>query len=69
MVFKESNKNLRRFQDQFLESGNNIIQTGNPIRKGLTKGDKSKGLIYFDFNKSNKTIFLFGGSPRFIILK
>ena len=59
---KRATKICVAFQDQFLESGNNTIQTGNPIRKGLTKGSKDKGLIYFNFNKSNKTIFLFGGS-------
>ena len=40
----------------------NIVHTGNPIRKGLTKGDKSLGYKNFNFNNKYKTIFLFGGS-------
>ncbi len=40
----------------------NIVYTGNPIRKGLSKGNKSLGYKSFNFNKIYKTIFLFGGS-------
>ena len=50
------------FKDSFLELPGKIIHTGNPIRKDLTKGNKIKGLKYFQFIESNKTIFLFGGS-------
>ena len=40
----------------------NIVYTGNPIRKDLSKGNKSLGYKNFYFNKNCKTIFLFGGS-------
>ena len=40
----------------------NIVHTGNPIRKGLTKGNKSLGYKNFNFKNIYKTIFLFGGS-------
>ena len=40
----------------------NVIHTGNPIRKGIAKGNKNLGYQNFSFNKKHKTIFLFGGS-------
>ena len=40
----------------------NIIITGNPVRKGIEKGRRDRGLIEFNFKNSLKTIFLFGGS-------
>ena len=59
---KKATKICVAFKHKVSEIPGNVIHTGNPIRKGLTKGDKSRGFDYFEFNKSHKTIFLFGGS-------
>jgi UDP-N-acetylglucosamine--N-acetylmuramyl-(pentapeptide) pyrophosphoryl-undecaprenol N-acetylglucosamine transferase len=40
----------------------NTVLTGNPVRKGIEKGDRNNGIKEFSLKKNNKTIFLFGGS-------
>ena len=60
-------KKARKVCVAFRQSGekienSNMIVTGNPVRKGIEKGEKSRGLIKFNFKNSFKTIFLFGGS-------
>ncbi|MFL2983552.1 MAG: UDP-N-acetylglucosamine--N-acetylmuramyl-(pentapeptide) pyrophosphoryl-undecaprenol N-acetylglucosamine transferase [Candidatus Neomarinimicrobiota bacterium] len=42
--------------------GKNTILTGNPVRKGISQGNRNDGIKKFNFNKKRKTIFLFGGS-------
>ena len=46
--------------DKYLKS--KTILTGNPIRKGIELGNYSRALKFFNFQKNQKTIFLFGGS-------
>ena len=50
----------------FTETGNHldrdVINSGNPIRFGISDGDKNKSRKFFQFNKDIKVLFLFGGS-------
>jgi len=59
---KRARKICVAFKDNRSKILGNIVHTGNPIRKGLTKGNKSQGYKNFYFDKVYKTIFLFGGS-------
>ena len=59
---KKAKKICVAFNDNKSKISENIVHTGNPIRKGLMKGSKSLGYKNFHFNKTDKTIFLFGGS-------
>ena len=59
---KRATKVCVAFKDKELKMAGNIVHTGNPIRKGLTKGNKSLGYKNFNFKNIYKTIFLFGGS-------
>ena len=59
---KKAAKICVAFKDQNSDLLGKIVYTGNPIRKGITKGNKYLGYKKFYFNKVNKTIFLFGGS-------
>mgnify|MGYP001191230610 CR=1 FL=1 len=59
---KEAEKVCVAFKDKGSDLSNKIIHTGNPIRKGINKGNKALGYKKFYFNKVHKTIFLFGGS-------
>ena len=53
VAFDQLDKNIKK---------DNIVVTGNPVRKGIDNGDKNRGLDDFNFNINQKTIFLFGGS-------
>ena len=59
---KRATKVCVAFKDKRSRILGNIVHTGNPIRKGLTKGNKSLGYKNFNFKNKYKTIFLFGGS-------
>ena len=59
---KRATKVCVAFKDKRSKMVGNIVHTGNPIRKGLTKGNKSLGYKNFNFKNMYKTIFLFGGS-------
>lgn len=59
---KRAKKVCVAFKDKKSKMLGNIVHTGNPIRKGLTKGNKSLAYKNFNFNNMYKTIFLFGGS-------
>ena len=59
---KRAKKICVAFKDNGSKTSDNMVHTGNPIRKGLTKGNKSLGYKNFHFSKIYKTIFLFGGS-------
>ena len=59
---KRAKKVCVAFKDRKSKMLGNIVHTGNPIRKGLTKGNKSLAYKNFNFNNMYKTIFLFGGS-------
>lgn len=59
---KRAKKVCVAFKDKKSKMLGNIVHTGNPIRKGLTKGNKSLAYKNFNFNNLYKTIFLFGGS-------
>ena len=59
---KRAKKVCVAFKDKNSKMLGNIVHTGNPIRKGLTKGNKSLAYENFSFNNIYKTLFLFGGS-------
>ena len=59
---KRAKKVCVAFKDKKSKMLGNIVHTGNPIRKGLAKGNKSLAYKNFNFNNMYKTIFLFGGS-------
>ena len=59
---KRAKKVCVAFKDKKSKMLGNIVHTGNPIRKGLTKGNKSLAYENFNFNNIYKTLFLFGGS-------
>ena len=59
---KRAKKICVAFNNNASKISGNMVHTGNPIRKGLIKGNKSLGYKNFYFNKMDKTIFLFGGS-------
>ena len=50
------------FDDKNIRYNGKTIHTGNPIRKGITRGDKKSGYSSFKLKNNCKTIFLFGGS-------
>ena len=52
IAFSESEKRLKC----------NTVLTGNPVRNGISNGNKKVGLKNFGFEDNKKTIFLFGGS-------
>ena len=59
---KRATKVCIAFKDKKSKISGNIVHTGNPIRKGLSKGSKSLGYKNFYLDNISKTIFLFGGS-------
>jgi len=40
----------------------NVINSGNPIRYGINKGNRLKSRKFYNFDKNIKVLFLFGGS-------
>ena len=50
------------FIDAENELNNSTILTGNPVRKGIMVGNKSKAIKEFKLDPKKKTVFLFGGS-------
>lgn len=44
------------------------ILAGNPVRKEISTGDRSRGLSQYGFDESKKTLFLFGGSQGSLAL-
>ncbi len=59
---KKAKKICVAFNEKNIDLIGNIIHTGNPIRKGIAKGEKETGYKNFNLKKKCKTIFLFGGS-------
>ena len=59
---KKANKVCVAFEEPEYTLGDNIVITGNPVRKGIGEGNKKHGFSEFNFKEKNKTIFLFGGS-------
>ena len=43
-------------------TSNNIVCTGNPIRKNIVKLDRQESLIKLNLNPNKKTILIIGGS-------
>ena len=58
----KANKICIAFEEPNRTLGDNTVITGNPVRKGISEGNKSNGFHRFRLKEKNKTIFLFGGS-------
>ena len=59
---KKANKICVAFNEVTKYLDSNTVVTGNPVRQGISNGNKAKGIQEFRLKNNQKTIFIFGGS-------